>query len=176
MLSDTVGFVRDLPHHLIASFKATLEEAVHSDLLLIVLDVFGPHAHQQLDTVTAVLADIGAARQLRILVLNKIDLLEHNGPLVVFQRQHPGCLAVSAKTGQGVGPLVERVRQAMGGHVHQVTATVNIRSGKAIHFLETRTEVLDRRYEGQTVIFSVRIGSHQLKLLRAMGAPVMIQG
>src|SRR5690606_7624597 len=77
MLSDTVGFVRDLPHHLVASFKATLEEATRSDLLLIVLDVSHPRARQQLETVMQVLDDIGATDQERVLVLNKIDLLEH---------------------------------------------------------------------------------------------------
>src|SRR5690606_12603773 len=65
MLSDTVGFVRDLPHHLVASFRATLEEAVHSDLLLLVLDVADPRAAQQLQTVQQVLDEIGAAQQPR---------------------------------------------------------------------------------------------------------------
>ncbi len=175
MLSDTVGFVRDLPHHLIASFKATLEEAVHSDLLLVVLDLFHPRAHQQLDTVTEVLNDIGATGQRRIVVLNKIDLLEHNGPLLAFERQYPDCLAVSAKTGKGRHRLIEHVRQAVRGRTHTATVTVDIRYGKAIHFLETRAEVLNRHYDGQEVILTVRISSHQLDVLKAMGTAIKVQ-
>ena len=76
MLSDTVGFVRDLPHNLVASFKATLEEAVHADLLLHVLDVGHPHARQQFDSVHTVLKEIGVTDKPEILLLNKIDTEE----------------------------------------------------------------------------------------------------
>ena len=172
MLSDTVGFVRDLPHHLVASFKATLEEAVHSDLLLVVLDVSHPRAHHQLETVTAVLDDIGATNQTRLLVLNKIDLLEHNGPLVVFERLHPGCVVLSAATGSGVDRLTSRIRQARQGDKRQMTLTVSLPAGKAVHFIETRTEVLERCYKDQEVVFTVRIGHRQLDPLRAMGVTV----
>ena len=78
LVSDTVGFVRDLPHHLVASFKATLEEATHADMLLVVLDVSHPHAQLQLKTVVQVLKDIGCA-ELPTLVLNKIDAVGNNG-------------------------------------------------------------------------------------------------
>ncbi len=172
MLSDTVGFVRDLPHHLVASFKATLEEAVHSDLLLIVLDVSHPRAQHQLATVADVLDDIGANAQPRVLLLNKTDLLEHNAPLLVFQSRHPDALAISAKTGSDVDKLIEAVRHAMRGDVSQRTITVGLNHGKAIHFIETRASVLDRRYEGDTVIFDVRIGTRQLDQLRAMGGGI----
>src|SRR5437867_2846164 len=76
LLSDTVGFVRDLPHNLVASFKATLEEAVHADLLLHVLDVGHPHAQQQFESVHLVLEEIGAKGKDEILLLNKIDTTE----------------------------------------------------------------------------------------------------
>src|SRR4029079_2041645 len=76
MLSDTVGFVRDLPHNLVASFKATLEEAVHADLLLHVLDVGHPHAQQQFESVHQVLDEISAKEKSEILLLNKIDTEE----------------------------------------------------------------------------------------------------
>src|SRR5436305_992810 len=72
LISDTVGFVRDLPHHLVASFKATLEEATHADMLLLVLDVSHPHAQLQLKTVVQTLIDIGCEHIPTLLVLNKI--------------------------------------------------------------------------------------------------------
>ena len=73
LLSDTVGFVRDLPHNLVASFRATLEEATHADLLIHVLDIGHPHAQQQYDSVHEVLAEIGVKDRPELLVLNKID-------------------------------------------------------------------------------------------------------
>src|SRR4029079_10146418 len=79
LISDTVGFVRDLPHHLVASFKATLEEATHADMLLLVLDVSHPHAQQQLKTVVQTLIDIGCENIPTLLVLNKIDALKQGG-------------------------------------------------------------------------------------------------
>ena len=71
LLSDTVGFIRDLPHHLVASFRATLEETIYAHLILMVLDVSDPVAVRQFATVTEVLDDIGATTQPRMLVLNK---------------------------------------------------------------------------------------------------------
>ena len=75
LLSDTVGFVRDLPHQLIASFKATLEEAVNADLLLHVIDVSNPDALKQIESVNNVLAEIGCAEKPVLKVLNKVDIL-----------------------------------------------------------------------------------------------------
>ena len=169
MLSDTVGFVRDLPHHLVASFRATLEEAIHSDLLLIVLDVSHPRADRQLETVMRVLDEIGATAAQRLLVLNKTDLLEHNADVLVFERQYPNCLSLSAKTGAGVADLEERIGQFVRGLMRQVTLELDLADGKAIHFLESRATVLERRYEGRQVHYTVRLGARQLDQLRALG-------
>ena len=172
MLSDTVGFVRDLPHHLVASFRATLEEAIHSDLLLIVLDVAHPRAHAQLRTVMDVLDDIGAGQnedQQRLLVLNQIDRLEHNADLLVFEKEHPDAVAISARTGRGIDVLVERVREIMRGHLRELTISMAAADGKAINFVENRAEVLDRQYEGNRVAMTVRIGDRQLDKLQSMG-------
>jgi len=115
MLSDTVGFVRNLPHHLVASFKATLEEAVHSDLLLVVLDVADPNAQRSIQTVLDVLDEIGADQQPRLICLNKIDKLAHNADLLVFQERFKDSVSISAKSGRGLEKLVERVRAAGSG-------------------------------------------------------------
>lgn len=171
MLSDTVGFVRDLPHHLVASFRATLEEAVHSHLLLIVLDVAHPRARQQLHTVQSVLDDIGATSQRRLLVLNKIDLLDHNADVLVFQQEYPDCVSVSAKTGRGMEQLIDVVQQAARGRMQTITLAVALKDGKTIHFLESRSEILDRRYEDHEAIFTVRIGGRQLDQLAAISGP-----
>ncbi|MEX0652926.1 MAG: GTPase HflX [Phycisphaeraceae bacterium] len=176
MLSDTVGFVRDLPHHLVASFRATLEEAVHSDLLLVVLDAAHPRAKQQLETVMEVLDAIGASEQPRLLVLNKIDAIEHASDLNAFLKEHPDSLAISARTGRGVDQLVERVRAEARGQTDMLEITMHTGDGKAINFLENRATVLDRQYEGDEVTMSVRIGTRQLDQLRAMGSSARLAG
>ena len=185
MLSDTVGFVRDLPHHLVASFKATLEEAVHSDLLLVVLDVAHPRAEAQLQTVMEVLDEIldradtsteESQPQPRLLVLNKVDVLDHAADLLVFEKMDPHAVAISAKTGRGLDTLVERVRAAMRGGMEEVTVSLLTHDGKGINFLETRSNVLDRHYEDGRVDMTVRIGKRQLDQLRAMGTSARFPG
>jgi len=170
MLSDTVGFVRDLPHHLVASFKATLEEAVHSHLLLIVLDVADPNARQQIDVVHRTLDDIGADQQPRQLVLNKIDKLEQNADLLILQRQHPSALAVSAATGVGLSDLVELVRSHARGAERQLQVRAPLSDGKTLNLLETRAEVLERDYGQDEVTLTLRVGGRTLDQLRSAGA------
>jgi GTP-binding protein HflX len=176
MLSDTVGFVRDLPHHLVASFKATLEEAVHSDLLLVVLDVADPDCRKQLQTVHHVLDDIGADEQPRLLLLNKLDKVDHNADLLVLQQEYPEALPISAKTGRNLDQLVERVRDFMHGGTSELTISLDQADGKALTFLENRATVLDRQYGSDRVELTVRIGHRQLDQLRAMGTTAQIPG
>jgi GTP-binding protein HflX len=102
VLSDTVGFIRELPHSLVAAFRATLEETVHADLLLHVVDASSPDRAQQIDAVNAVLAEIGAARIPQVLVYNKIDLARLPARL---ERDEYGKIArvwMSAESGEGL--------------------------------------------------------------------------
>lgn len=172
MLSDTVGFVRDLPHHLVASFRATLEEAVHADLLLVVLDVSQPRADERLRTVMSVLDEIGADEPQRLLLLNKTDKLEHNADLLAFQSEYPDCLAISAKTGDNVATLIEHVRTVAHGQVNESTIDLSLSDGKAISYIESRTDIIDREYSEGRVRYQVRIGTRQRDQLRAMGIPI----
>lgn len=174
MLSDTVGFVRDLPHHLVASFKATLEEAVHSDLLLVVLDVADPQCRKQLDTVQHVLDEIGATDQPRLLILNKIDKVDHNADLLLLQKEYPESLPLSAATGRHVDQLVEAVRDHLQGGMVTLTLNLAQADGKALTFLENRSTVLDRDYQDTRVHMSVKIGQRQLDQLIAMGTSTIL--
>src|SRR5438067_3310983 len=102
LLSDTVGFIRDLPHHLIASFKATLEEARQARLLLHVVDASSPVAEEQVTAVNAVLKELGCDAKPTLLVLNKADKVPDRSYLDVLMSHHPKAVAVSAATGQGL--------------------------------------------------------------------------
>lgn len=188
MLSDTVGFVRDIPHHLVASFKATLEEATHADLLLIVLDVSDPAAELQLKTVNAVLdelfdemekskhAEDKVARPERVLLLNKVDRLKDNSELLVWQRKVPGAIAICALPGRdgrprlGAEELERRVREAAQGGVEEFLVTVPMKDAKTVTLIEKRGEILDRTYGDDSVTLRARIGRRQLAQLRSAGA------
>ncbi|MCC6969660.1 MAG: GTPase HflX [Phycisphaerales bacterium] len=193
MLSDTVGVVRDLPHNLIASFKATLEEATHADVLLIVLDVSDPAAALHYDTVTSTLDElIDETKSLekslgesyrppeRVLLLNKSDRLNDNREILVWQRKVPGAIPICAlpsRTGQPLGhaELIDRVRASSIGQLQEVTIRLPLSEGRAIHAIETRATVLARDYEENAVRLKAKIGSRQLQLLRASGVKMKVE-
>jgi len=104
LLSDTVGFIRNLPHHLVTSFHATLEEALQADLLLHVADAAHPDARMQIDTVEGVLDEIGCTAP-RLLVCNKMDLVKEGIELQALLREFPDSVAVSARGGEGLEDL-----------------------------------------------------------------------
>src|SRR4051812_9798522 len=148
MLSDTVGFVRDLPHNLVASFKATLEEAVHADLLLHVLDVGHPHAEQQFRSVHSVLEEIGVKGKPEILLLNKIDTPEGEQAYPFWRTLNPGALPISAKTGEGIDKLQEAIYRAVRGQQVDVTLQSDLSNGRLISFLESHTRIHERTLMG----------------------------
>jgi GTPase len=165
MLSDTVGFVRDLPHGLVASFKATLEEAVHADLLLHVLDVGHPHAQVQFDAVHNVLEEIGAKGKPEILLLNKIDTDAGEYQSNHWKTLHPHAIAISAKTGSGLGDVQEAVLKFVRGQQVDVTLECDITNGKLIQFIRTHSRVHEEHVTDEHMIFHVTVGKQMLKQL-----------
>jgi GTP-binding protein HflX len=198
MLSDTVGFVRDLPHDLVASFRATLEEATHADLLLIVLDVSDPSAELQYQTVQETLGELfdsvheaerradrgssaseaaaGPRAPEQILLLNKADRLIDNSALLVWQQRVPGAIPFCAKDAGGIGQeeLRRRVLERCRGPVRERVLRVPLSESKAIHTIETRAQVLDRQYENGSAVLRALIGDRQLELLRASGSRLVV--
>ncbi len=179
MLSDTVGFIRDLPHNLVQSFKATLEEATNADLLLIVLDASDPAAEMHYETVTKTLDGLFDDRGVpederpeRLLLLNKADALRDNRELLVWSRRVGDSLAIAAIDPEhpGHARLVERVRAAAAGRVRELDVTLGLDQGKAIDVLEKRATVLDRTYSDGCVTLRVRVGERQLARLQSGGA------
>lgn len=112
LLTDTVGFVRRLPHRLVEAFKATLEEALVSNFLIHVLDASSPDLEKHYETTTQVIAELGAAQQPVITVLNKIDLLEDHDFPIIAQLDPKALIMVSFKTGEGIDTLLQHC-QAM---------------------------------------------------------------
>ncbi len=147
LLSDTVGFVRDLPHHLIASFRATLEETIHADLLINVVDASDLRAEYHISTVQSVLKDLGCADKPTITVFNKIDMVQDDGALGVLRQVCGGNgLAISAASGQGL----ELLTQQACGYYHQpavhLTVELSCTAGKLISFLQQHADIHQQRY------------------------------
>ena len=107
-LSDTVGFVRNLPHQLVEAFRSTIEEISHSDLVVHVVDASHPDPGSQIQTVRDVLAEVEATDIQELVVFNKCDLIDETEKLAL-RGMEPGCLLVSAATGEGVAELLEKI-------------------------------------------------------------------
>jgi GTPase len=162
LLSDTVGFVRDLPHNLVASFKATLEEAVHADLLLHVLDVGHPHAEQQFKSVHKVLEEIGAKGKPELLLLNKIDTEEGADAYPVWRTLNPDAIPVSAKSGAGLDKLTEAVYRHVRGQQVDVTLEADVANGRLLAFIESHTRIHDRQFMDGRVQLKAIMGKRTL--------------
>jgi len=146
LLSDTVGFVRDLPHHLVASFRSTLEEARHADLLLHVVDASDPEAEKQIVTVNEVLEEIGISTTNSILVLNKTDACEDRSQVDVLRARHPDTISVSALTREGLDQLARAVATRLAEGYVDAEIETHAGQGKLLAYLAERTEVLGTQY------------------------------
>ncbi len=157
LLSDTVGFIRDLPHHLVASFKATLEEAVHADLLLHVVDASTEHVQDDLEAVERVLAEIDCDEKPQLVVLNKVDLVTNEADLDLSRRRRPGAVAVSATRGDGLDRLAEAVLERLMGPPREVTVRADAADGRLLAWLRQHAEVLRRHTADTAIVQTVRL-------------------
>lgn len=196
MLSDTVGFVRDLPHNLVASFKATLEEATHAHMLLIVLDVSDPACEMQYETVKATLDELfddikereeREARKAgtqsrwnpprRVLLLNKVDRLTDNASLLVWKQREADAIEICAKDAkhEGVVELTRLIAEASKGGEIEVELRIDLKDSRTIDTVEKRGQVLSRAYDAGSVLIRVVIGRRQLDQLRSAGAKMRVE-
>jgi len=157
-LTDTVGFVRHLPHQLIDAFRSTLEEVAQGDLLLHVVDGAHPDPESQLDAVRRVLADVGAGDVPELIVVNKVDAADPVG-LAQLRRRHPGAVFVSARTGEGLDEL----RAALAEHVPhpevELVALVPYSRGDLVARIYRRGEVLEEEHVAEGTRLHARVGA-----------------
>lgn len=175
LLTDTVGFIRKLPHDLVASFRATLEEVAEADLLLHVLDASHPTWEEQRTVVNQVLAEIGARDTPVLYVFNKVDRLAHDAliPLETrIQNLVPGAVFVSATTEEGLEPL----RRALLAHARVRRPVSEIRlplsDGRLLAEIHREAEVLEQRHEGNELVLTARIDEALAGRLRQGGAAI----
>ncbi len=172
LLSDTVGFIRDLPHYLVASFRATLEEAIHADLLLHVVDASNREATAQIAAVDAVLEELGVTDRPTLPLLNKADAIEDESILTLLRRSYPEALLVSARTGAGLTELRDEVERRVRGEQRRLTLSVPAQDGRALGFLERFADVLEQRFEDGRAILDVLIAPRALDHLHSIATDV----
>ncbi len=165
LLSDTVGFLKKLPHHLVAAFKATLEEVAEADLLLHVVDVCHPEAESQINAVDEVLKELGALDRPTLMLFNKIDLLEGEGHIQLFQSKYPDSLALSAQNGTGLEVLKDLLAERFSTHDVDVSLVLSYQDGKALDYLYKHGEVFNTDYQGESIRVKARLPQRHLKTL-----------
>jgi GTP-binding protein HflX len=166
LLSDTVGFIRDLPHNLIASFKATLEEARRADLLIHVADASHAAALQQIKAVYDVLRELGIEEKDALLVLNKIDRVADPAALAAIRNRYAQAIEISALTGAGLARLAAAVSDALSSEFLDVDVHCPSSDGRLLAFVAQYGEVLSRTFVGDRASIHCRIARTHLGRLR----------
>ncbi|HEV8061145.1 MAG TPA: GTPase HflX [Gemmataceae bacterium] len=162
LLSDTVGFIRDLPHHLIASFKATLEEVRQARLLLNVVDASNPQAEEQIESVNSVLAELGCGDKPSLLVFNKIDRITDRSYLDVLQKKHRHGVAISAASGLGLADLRQEVIRALSSDFADAEVRTHAGNGRVIAYLSAHAEIQQQYYHDEQVVIRCLLPKHLL--------------
>lgn len=162
LLSDTVGFIRDLPHRLVTSFKATLEESRQADLLLHVADASNPGVRDQISAVYSVLEELGIEEKDSLLIINKVDALESRTMLDAIMLRYPHAIPISAKTREGFEELASAVSDALSRSFRDIDVETSVANGRLMAFLAANGEVISREYFDDRVVIHCRISQKHL--------------
>jgi GTP-binding protein HflX len=175
VVTDTVGFIRKLPHDLVASFRATLEEVVEADLLLHVIDASHPTWEEQREVVERVLAELGAQDRPVLHVFNKMDNLEPPEREALEARMAlllPGSVFVSAVAPDGLDPLRDALREAARRGRPVAELRIPVADGRLLADIHRNGEVLEQRHENGQIVLRARVDATTLGRLRRAGATV----
>ena len=157
LLTDTVGFLRNLPHTLIESFKATLEEVNEADLLIHVVDLSHPRVDEHIAAVDEVIKELGAFGKQTLLVFNKVDAVRDADHGAAYRARFPGSVAISARTGEGVGALVQALQDEVSSWRLNQSFRVPLAEAGLIAEIHRTGRVLEVRYEGEVAIIVAHV-------------------
>jgi len=168
LLSDTVGFIRKLPHTLVESFKSTLDEVLQADFLLHVIDISHPGFEDQMQIVRDTLKEIGVGHDNIIDVFNKIDALEDPSILRTMSEKYPDAVFISARRGLNLSLLKEMIGQQVARDYSERKISVHVSNYKLITWLYEHTEVIDKRHVDEEVELTFRVRKNELKHIDAL--------
>ena len=157
LLTDTVGFVRKLPHRFVEAFKATLEEAALSDFLVHVIDVSNPDAPEHARTTLGVLKELGADEKRTLTVFNKIDIAPDGAWRYALSLDFPDAVEISARTGRGIGELVARLGEAVGETSVYMRLFIPHSQYASLALLHSRASVASQKYADGGVDVEARV-------------------
>lgn len=146
LLSDTVGFIRKLPHQLVEAFKATLEEVSEADLLLHIIDTSHPNQTEQVQAVENILEELGLADKKIISVYNKSDRFKNKNTVKIIAAQTPGSVAISALHNEGIDKLLEAIEENVAGDVLEVTISIPHKNQSLVSQIHEMGKVSQTRY------------------------------
>jgi GTP-binding protein HflX len=164
LLTDTVGFIRNLPHQLVEAFKATLEEATLSDFLIHVLDASQPEVMEFYNTTMKVLTDLGADTRQMLVVFNKIDKVVDEHVMPALRRHFPDAVFVSIQTGEGMDELIERISEFVARGTISVELRVPTARADLLARLHREGTVQDVRYEHDFTHVTATIPTRSLEI------------
>ncbi len=159
LLSDTVGFIRKLPHHLVASFKSTLEEVIDADILLHVVDVSHPLFEEQIAVVDETLVDLGAHGKPTIMVFNKVDRLENRSIITRLGQQYENAVFVAAARGINMGALEAAIMKLLDANISEQTMTFSQNDHRIISEIHDMAEVLEKKYDDDQITIRFKINT-----------------
>jgi GTP-binding protein HflX len=165
LLSDTVGFIKKIPHHLVASFHATLECVIEADVVIHVADLSHTDYDGQIATVKSVLEEIGAGGKQEILIFNKVDLVHEEDKMKLALRRYESAIPVSALYGWGTDAIKERLLAFVMDKKEEVRVNLPPQNGKLVSYLHKYATVLSRELVDGKVSLRVRIERRYMKPL-----------
>ena len=168
LLSDTVGFIRKLPHTLVESFKSTLDEVLQADFLLHVIDISHHSFEDQREVVRETLKEIGVEHDNIIEVFNKIDAVEDPARLEEIREKYPDAVYISAIKGVNIALLKEMISEQVAREYAERKISVHVSNYKLITYLYEHTEVIDKRYVDEEVELTFRVRKNQIKHIDAL--------
>ena len=168
LLSDTVGFIRKLPHTLVESFKSTLDEVLQADFLLHVIDVSHPSFQDQMQVVRQTLTEIGVKHDHIIDVFNKIDALEDTSELISLRARYPDAVFISAQRGLNLSALKECISDHVAREFRVRKVRTHVSNYKLIGYLYDHAEVIEKRFVDEQVYLTIRVHRNNLKQIDAM--------
>src|ERR1700745_1670459 len=157
LLTDTVGFLRKLPHTLIESFKATLEEVSEADLLIHIVDLSHPRVDDQMEAVESVIKELDAFGKQTVIVFNKIDNLQNRELADAYLKRFPGSVAISARTGEGVNNIVQALEHALSSWGLRSRFRISANESALIAEIHRVGHVLELRYEGSDAVIVAHV-------------------
>lgn len=151
LLTDTVGFIKRLPHHLIASFRATLEEVNEARMLLHIVDISQPNAQDQILAVEEVLRELDALDKPTLIVFNKVDKLEDRSELSILKYKYPDNVEISALSGQGLDDLKGKLLKIASKNEIEINVDIPQKEGRIVNYVYNHGEVIEREFRGNLV-------------------------